>query len=208
MRMAFILKEGGRNRNLEHARFSTLGKPWKIEGMARKNLAAKAKTIKMLLLDVDGVMTDGSITYGEECREIKSFNVRDGVSIKWLQREGIEVAILSGRKSKALAFRANELGIKRAIQFEPIKLPAFTKLLAQSGLQAGEVAYIGDDIYDLPVLRRAGLAACPADAVAEVKKASHYVCQAKGGHGAVREVAELILKAQGKWEKIISQFDV
>ena len=176
--------------------------------MARKNLAAKAKKIKMLLLDVDGVMTDGSITYGEECREIKSFNVRDGVSIKWLQRAGIEVAILSGRRSKALAYRAKELGINRAIQFQPIKLPAFTKLLEQTGLQPEEVAYIGDDIYDLPVLRRAGLGACPADAVAEVRKVSHYVCKSAGGHGAVREVAEIILKAQGKWANIVGQFDV
>jgi len=166
--------------------------------MPSKKLAGKARAIKLLLLDVDGVMTDGSIIYDGRGNEIKSFYVRDGVAIKWLQAAGVEVAILSGRKSRPLSIRAKELGVQRVIQSQILKLPAFEQLLAETGLSPRETAFIGDDIYDLSVLKRVGFSACPADAVPEVKKAVDYVCKAKGGRGAVRELAELILKAQRK----------
>jgi len=160
----------------------------------------------MVLLDVDGTLTNGSITYDSRGKELKSFYVRDGAAIKWLQLAGMEVAILSGRKSLPLELRARELGIAKVIQSETIKLPAFERLLQETGLKAGEVAYMGDDIYDLPVLKRAGLSACPADAVSEVKKAVDLVCELKGGRGAIRELAELILKAQGKWRALMGKY--
>jgi len=174
--------------------------------MASRSVIRKAKRIKLVLLDVDGVMTNGSIIYDRAGKEIKVFNVRDGVAIRWLQAAGIEVAILSGRQSLALEKRAKELGIGRVIQSRTIKLPAFEKLLKDSRLTPEQIAYIGDDIYDISVLKRAGLSACPADAVSEVKKVVDYVCGRQGGKGAIRELAELILKAQGKWGKIIANY--
>ena len=176
--------------------------------MVPKKLLNKARAIKLVLLDVDGVMTDGSITYDEGGKEIKSFNVRDGAAIKWLQNAGIEVAVLSGRKSRALEVRAKELGLKRVFQSQIYKLPAFEELLADTRLSPREVACIGDDLHDLSILKRAGLSGCPADAVPELKKVVDYICQAKGGRGAVREFAEIILKSQGQWKAILKKFDL
>jgi len=174
--------------------------------MEKSQLKIKAKKIKLLLLDVDGVLTDGSIIYDEQGRELKIFNVRDGAMVKWLKRAGIEVAILSGRKSKAVEKRAKELGVELVIQDAKDKLPAFQTLLKQTGFKPKEIAYLGDDWHDLVVLKRVGLSACPKDAVEEIKKQVDYVCRAKGGRGAVRELGELILKAQGKWQEIIKKY--
>lgn len=174
--------------------------------MTAKAVIKKALKIRLVLLDVDGVMTDGSLIYDQRGKEMKSFYVRDGVGIKWLQMSGIEVAILSGRKSIPLEARARELKIDRVIQSTIIKLPAFEKLLKEMKLKPQEVAYIGDDIYDVAVLKSVGLAACPADAVPEVKQVVDYICKSNGGRGAIREIAEIILNAQNKWKGIISRF--
>ena len=172
----------------------------------RLELAKKARKVRMLLLDVDGVLTDGAIIYDSAGQELKAFYVRDGAAIKWLQRAGLEVAVLSGRTSPPVLVRTKELGIERVIQGEVFKLPAFEKFLGETKSRLEEIAFIGDDLHDLPVLRRVGLSACPADAVAEVKKISDYVCKARGGRGAVREVAELILKAQRKWVEATGRY--
>jgi 3-deoxy-D-manno-octulosonate 8-phosphate phosphatase (KDO 8-P phosphatase) len=176
--------------------------------MTSKAIIKKAAKIRLVLLDVDGVLTDGSLIYDQRGKELKSFYVRDGVGIKWLQLSGIEVAILSGRKSIPLEARAKELKIDRVIQSTIIKLPAFEKLIVDMGLKPQEVAYVGDDVYDVAVLKRVGLAACPSDAVAEVKQVVDYISKAKGGRGAIREVSEIILKAQNKWKAILNKFDI
>jgi len=169
-------------------------------------LDEKARKIKLLLLDVDGVLTDGSIIIDHVGEEIKVFNVRDGVAIKWLQRMGVEVAILSGRHSPALAARAKELGIQRVVTGKVDKLPSFEKLLEETGLKPDQIAFMGDDLYDLPVLKRAGISACPSDAVKEVKNICDYICKSRGGRGVVREVAEIILKSHDKWKALVSQY--
>ncbi len=172
------------------------------------NLEQKAKKIRLLLLDVDGVLTDGSIIYDGKGEEFKSFNVRDGAAIKWLQGAGLEVAVLSGRNSPPVLVRTKELGIEKVIQGQILKLPAFEKFLAETKCRPEEIAFIGDDLHDLPVLRRVGLSACPADAVEEAKNVSDYICKAEGGRGAVREVAELILKAQKKWNELMRKYRI
>jgi 3-deoxy-D-manno-octulosonate 8-phosphate phosphatase (KDO 8-P phosphatase) len=176
--------------------------------MVLHKLDEKARKIKLLLLDVDGVLTDGSIIIDHAGEEIKVFNVRDGVAIKWLQRMGVEVAILSGRHSPALSARAKELGIERVITGKIDKLPSFEKLLEETGLKPEQIAFMGDDLYDLPVLKRAGISACPSDAVKEVKNICDYICAAQGGRGAVREVAELLLKSQDKWRDLLTKYNI
>ena len=168
----------------------------------KKALRQRAAKIKLLLLDVDGVLTDGSLYYGAEGEALKRFYVRDGSAIVWLQRSGIEVAIISGNVSPQVAARARGLGIKTVIQGALKKLPAFEEFLStRPDLTAEEIAFMGDDLIDLPVLRRVGLALAPADAYPEVQIEVHWVSEAKGGCGAVREAGELLLKAQGKWEE-------
>ena len=171
-----------------------------------KSLLQKAKAIKLLLLDVDGVLTGGEIVLTSSGEEIKVFSVLDGMGIKLLQKAGIEVAILSSRKSKVVELRAKELGIKRVIQGELEKLKAFKLLLEETGLSPEEVAYVGDDWVDIPVLRKVGLAVAVANAWDPVKEYAHYVTKIPGGKGAVREVAELILKAKGLWEKALYSY--
>jgi 3-deoxy-D-manno-octulosonate 8-phosphate phosphatase (KDO 8-P phosphatase) len=174
--------------------------------MSIKTIIGKARNVKFLLLDVDGVMTDGSVIYDQSGNEIKAFSVRDGAAIKWLQRAGIEVGILSGRNSAPLAARAKELGIEKIIQGTFDKLPAFENFCEDFDINAEDIAYIGDDLHDLPVLKRVALSACPADAVDEVRNIADYICKADGGRGVVREVAELLLKSQKKWTEIIGKY--
>lgn len=171
-----------------------------------KPLSAKARLVRVLILDVDGVLSDGRIIYDRAGRELKCFHVRDGAAIKWLQRFGIEVAIITGRISAPVAVRAKELGIAPVIQGAREKLPAFEKFLRRKQLSATAVAYMGDDLLDLPLIRRAGLSACPADAVKEVKAVVDLVTRAHSGRGAVRELAELILRAQGHWPKLMARY--
>lgn len=166
----------------------------------------RLRKIKLLLLDVDGVMTDGRIIFDSNGVESKFFNVKDGHGIKMLQRAGIEVGIISGRESKVVANRAAELGIERVFQKALDKLSPYLKILADSGLTDDEVAFIGDDLIDIPVLRRVGFAAAPADAVTEVIPFVHLVTKNSGGWGAVREISDLLLKAQGRWEELTARY--
>ena len=164
------------------------------------------KQIRLLLLDVDGVMTDGRIIFDSNGVESKFFNVKDGHGIKMLQRAGIEVGIISGRESKVVANRAAELGIERVFQKAIDKLSPYLRILADTGLSDDEVAFIGDDLIDIPVLKRVGFAAAPADAVAEVLPFTHFVTRNSGGWGAVREVSDMLLKAQGKWGELTARY--
>ena len=165
-------------------------------------VSSRARKISFLLLDVDGVLTDGQLLYDGEGEAMKSFSVHDGTAIKWLQRAGVEVGLLTGRESKPLFARAHELGIKEIMTNAKYKLPVFTAFLSRTGRDPETIAYMGDDLLDLPVLRRAGLALAPADAAPEVRAAAHFVASSPGGRGAVREACELILKAIGKWDEI------
>ena len=162
--------------------------------------------IKLLLLDVDGVLTDGRIIFDANGIESKFFNVKDGHGIKLLQRTGIEVGIVSGRKSQVVTNRAAELGITRVFQGALDKLGPYREILKETGLADDEVAFMGDDIIDVPVMRRVGLAAAPADAVEEVLPHAHFIARNRGGWGAVREVCDLLLKGQGTWEPISARY--
>jgi YrbI family 3-deoxy-D-manno-octulosonate 8-phosphate phosphatase len=166
-------------------------------------LQDRCRRIELLIVDVDGVLTDGSIIYGDNEVELKVFHVRDGSGLKLWQQAGKRSAILSGRSAKMVAIRAAEVGIGQVIQGAVDKLPAFQELL--QGLEPAQVCYVGDDVPDLPVLARSGLAVAVADACPEVVAAAHYVTRAAGGRGAVRETIELILSAQGLWQKMLAQ---
>jgi 3-deoxy-D-manno-octulosonate 8-phosphate phosphatase (KDO 8-P phosphatase) len=167
----------------------------------------KAGRIKLLLLDVDGVLTDGRIVVDHRGREIKSFDVRDGQGIRLLQRAGIQVGIVSGRSSAAVNHRAKELGIKLVYQDADDKLVAYEKIKRATGLSDLEVAYVGDDLVDLPLLKRVGLAITVNDCWAGLKQLSDHVTTASGGRGAVREVTDLLLRAQLKWRNATRQYD-
>jgi len=169
-------------------------------------MEGRLKKIRLLLLDVDGVMTDGRIIFDSNGVESKFFNVKDGHGIKMLQRAGIEVGIISGRESKVVANRATELGIERVFQKATDKLSPYLGILADAGLSDDEVAFIGDDLIDIPVLKRVGFAAAPADAVGEVLPFAHFVTRNPGGFGAVREISDMLLKAQGKWEELTARY--
>ena len=166
------------------------------KGYVWKSCLPKAKGLKLLLLDVDGVLTDGTIMYTHEGNEIKSFHTRDGLGIRMLMESGVEVGFITARQSEAVNRRAQDLGIKHVFQKVENKLEIFENLLKELDLEPTEVGYMGDDWLDLPVLVRVGFAATVADAVPEVLQVAHYVTKKKGGMGAVREVCELILDAK------------
>jgi 3-deoxy-D-manno-octulosonate 8-phosphate phosphatase (KDO 8-P phosphatase) len=166
----------------------------------------RLKKIKLLILDVDGVMTDGRIIFDSNGVESKFFNVKDGHGIKMVQRADIEVAIISGRESRVVANRAVELGINRVYQRALDKLTPYREILEQTGLADEQVAFMGDDVIDIPVLLRVGFATAPADAVADVLPYAHYIARNRGGWGAVREVCDLLLKEQGAWEAITARY--
>ena len=166
----------------------------------------RAQKIRLLILDCDGVLTDGRILMTAEGDEMKSFDVRDGHGVVMFHRAGLRTAIISGRKSAVVQRRAKELGIAHVHEMAWVKLEPYEQILAEEGLSDDDVCYVGDDVVDIPLLRRAGLAVAVADAVAEVKAHSHYVTRAIGGRGAVREVIELILKAQGKWDELMLRY--
>lgn len=171
-----------------------------------KNIKEKLKKIKMLILDVDGIMTDGRIIMDDEGRETKNFHVRDGHGLKLLQRYGIKVALLTGRRSKVVEHRAKDLGIKDVYQKVFNKKEVFEKILKKHKLKTEETAFMGDDIIDIPVLKSVGFSATVADAVDVAKKSVDYVSPYKGGQGAVREVCEMILTAQGKWQEVAAKY--
>ena len=173
----------------------------------KKNIKDKLKKIRMLIMDVDGVMTDGRIIMDDEGRELKNFNVRDGHGIKVLQRFGIKVALLTGRQSKVVMHRAKDLDIKDVYQKVYNKKEVFEKIIRKHKISADEAAFIGDDIIDIPVLNRVGFSVAVADAVDVVKRSVDYVTKQNGGCGAVREVCEMILQAQGKWSEVAAKYE-
>lgn len=174
--------------------------------MTDQALLDRAKDVRMLILDVDGVLTDGSIILDNNGNELKAFHVRDGHGIKMLQKAGIEIAIITGRRSGVVDRRATELGIRHVYQGALNKAVAYEDLRVTTGIPAGSIACIGDDIVDIPLLRRVALPVAVADATDEAKEAAVFVTKACGGRGAVREVCELILKATGKWDEQLDAY--
>jgi 3-deoxy-D-manno-octulosonate 8-phosphate phosphatase (KDO 8-P phosphatase) len=164
----------------------------------------RAGRIRLLVLDIDGVLTNGSLYFGPRDEVFKVFHVRDGHGIKMAQLGGIEVAFLSGRRSDAAFLRAKELGVTRYFEGLRDKVPVLEELCRTLGLTADDVAAVGDELVDLPLFHRVGLAVAVADAVPEVTAAAHWTTLNPGGQGAVREVTDLILKATGAWEKLLA----
>lgn len=165
---------------------------------SRSRIASRAKKIRLLLLDVDGVLTDGSIILDDQGRELKAFHVRDGHGIKMAQKAGIVIGIITGRTSGVVNVRASELGISEVHQGAKEKIVVYEDILARLRCADDEAAFIGDDVVDAAILRRAGLAVAVADAHPSVLRLAHLVTRAPGGRGAVREVVDLILAAQGR----------
>jgi 3-deoxy-D-manno-octulosonate 8-phosphate phosphatase (KDO 8-P phosphatase) len=163
-------------------------------------------SIKLLLLDVDGVLTTGEVTYADSGEEIKAFSVKDGLGIRMAIENGIQVGIVTGRSSGALAHRCRNLGIDLLFDNVRDKAGKLAELTAQTGIDAARMAFVGDDLPDIPLMRRVGLSIAVADAVPEVVAAADMVTTANGGRGAVREICEALLKAQSKWESILERF--
>jgi 3-deoxy-D-manno-octulosonate 8-phosphate phosphatase (KDO 8-P phosphatase) len=162
------------------------------------DLGDRAKRIRLAAFDVDGVLTDGTLYFGENGEELKAFSVRDGHGLKMLQAGGVRLAIITSRSSGSVEARARGLGVDFVYQGIADKLATFSALLARLGIEAADAAYMGDDVIDLPVLRRCGLAVTVPEAPALVRRHAHYVTRAAGGRGAARELCELILHEQGK----------
>src|SRR5687768_711168 len=174
--------------------------------MDQLELRQRAARVKLLLMDCDGVLTDGRIWILENGEDQKAFHTRDGLSIDLLHRAGLMSGIISGRTSSALERRAQSLGVSYLWQGRDDKRQVFADTLAQAQVTNEEVAFIGDDLTDLPLMVQSGLAISVADAVAEVRARAHYVTKANGGFGAVREAVELILKAQGRWDDLVKPY--
>ncbi len=166
----------------------------------------RARNILLLLLDVDGVLTDGRIVFDGTGQEIKFFDVKDGQGVQFLRSAGIEVGILSSRASRPVSKRARDLGIRLVRQRVKDKGAELAGIRREKNLRGEQIAYIGDDWVDLPVFPQVGLAVAVRDSIPELKKKAHYVTRAPGGHGAVREVCEAILKAQGKWKRVTEKY--
>jgi 3-deoxy-D-manno-octulosonate 8-phosphate phosphatase (KDO 8-P phosphatase) len=173
------------------------------------SLKKRAAQIKVLLMDVDGTMTDGGVTLfsqtEEVALEIKTFDAHDGQGLTLARTAGLRTGCITGRQSSALLRRAREMNMEFIYMKQPLKMPAYEEILQKTGVPDSAVAYVGDDLPDLPVMRRAGLAVAVGDAVPEVKKAAHYTTKALAGHGAIRETVELILKSKGIWEAMIEK---
>ncbi|TCS70446.1 3-deoxy-D-manno-octulosonate 8-phosphate phosphatase (KDO 8-P phosphatase) [Sulfuritortus calidifontis] len=175
--------------------------------MSEQELIERAQQIKMLIFDVDGVLTDGSLFYGDDGQEYKAFHSRDGHGIKMLKASGVEAGILTGRTSNVVLHRAKNLGITHIFQGADDKLAVYERLLAQTGLKPEETGYMGDDLVDLPVLKRCGLAFSVPEAHELVAGQVHYITRAHAGRGAAREVCELIMRAQGTWAAQMAHYD-
>ena len=166
----------------------------------------RAAEIRMILLDVDGVLTDGKIYLGNNDEEFRTFFVRDGLAIRMGQSAGLSFGILSGRDSPLVVRRARELDIEHIHQGIRDKGGQLDQIAAETGLKTEQICFVGDDLIDVPALRRAGFAACPADGCEETRQFAHYICNNKGGHGAVREVVDLVLHASGRWDMAMQRF--
>lgn len=172
-------------------------------------LKKRAGQIKVLLMDVDGTMTDGGVTLLSQndgtALEIKTFDAHDGQGLTLAQTAGLRTGCITGRESAALLRRAHEMKMEFIYMKQPVKMPAYEEILQKAGVTDASVAFVGDDLPDLPLLHRAGLAVAVGDAVPEVKKAAHYTTKALAGHGAIREAVELILRSKGIWEAMIDK---
>jgi 3-deoxy-D-manno-octulosonate 8-phosphate phosphatase (KDO 8-P phosphatase) len=170
------------------------------------SIQRRASRIKLLLMDCDGVLTDGRLWLFEGGDEQKSFDTKDGLGLHLLHRAGLKSGIISGRTSSGVERRARQLAIEFVRQGDPDKIAAFEEVLGLAGVDENEVAFVGDDLNDIPLMQRSELAVAVADAVEETRSVAHYVTQAAGGRGAVREVIELILKAQGRWSDLVEGY--
>jgi 3-deoxy-D-manno-octulosonate 8-phosphate phosphatase (KDO 8-P phosphatase) len=170
------------------------------------SLVERCRRIELLLLDVDGVLTDGGITYTDQGAEIKTFHVRDGSGLKFWSAQGKKAGIITGRRSAIVERRAQELGIHAVIQGAGDKKAACERLLHEHGLKAEQACYIGDDLPDVPVMQLCGLGVAVADACPEAKQAAHFTTHAAGGRGAVREAIEWIMRAQGSWQALVAHY--
>ena len=166
----------------------------------------RAALVRLLLFDVDGVLTDGVVIMHADGSESKGFHIKDGAAIVWAQRAGLTVGLLSARSSVSTSHRAAQLAVSVVQQGVASKQQGFEQILRDTGMEESAVAYMGDDLLDLPVLRRVVLAAAPADAVAEVRNAVHWVSATPGGRGAVREFIEMVLRAQGRWDAVLAEY--
>ena len=175
----------------------------------RAGVRKRAKQIKVVLMDVDGTITDGSVTLLSQpdgtAIEIKTFDAHDGQGMTLARTAGLQLGVITGRESAALRRRMKEMGVAFVYEKQPNKIPAFEEILAKAGVTEAQVAYLGDDLPDLTVMKRVGLAVAVGDAALEVKLAAHYITKANGGRGAARELIELILKAKGIWEEMIDK---
>ncbi len=175
-------------------------------GRRHPEFEARARRVRVLLFDVDGVFTDGGVILGSGGFESKRFHIQDGMGITLAHQAGLETGVLTGRVSEAVERRARELKMRHVVQGAGDKAPAFAALLAREGLAAEEVAFMGDDLQDLPVMIRVGLAMAPANGRVEVRDRSHMVTHAIGGSGAVREAIEAILVARGSWDGLVASY--
>jgi 3-deoxy-D-manno-octulosonate 8-phosphate phosphatase (KDO 8-P phosphatase) len=182
-----------------------------VAGLSKISPALKkrAAQIKLILMDVDGTMTDGGVTLLSQpdgsALEIKTFDAHDGQGLTLAHTAGIRTGCITGRESSALQRRAKEMKMEFVYMKIPLKMPAYEEILRKAGLPDSAVAYVGDDLPDIPLLKRVGLAVAVGDAVPEVKKAAHYTTKAHAGHGAIREAIELVLKSHGVWDEIIDK---
>jgi 3-deoxy-D-manno-octulosonate 8-phosphate phosphatase (KDO 8-P phosphatase) len=172
----------------------------------RRDVAARARKIRLLVMDVDGVLTDGRMVLSDRGDELKMFHTHDGIGLALAHRAGLETALVTGETSPIAKARGEKLGVGTVVLGARRKGDVVDALLAERGMSADALAYIGDDLLDLPALQRAGLAMTVADAVADVKAVAHVVTKAAGGHGAVRECVELLLRAQGVWDTVFRAF--
>jgi 3-deoxy-D-manno-octulosonate 8-phosphate phosphatase (KDO 8-P phosphatase) len=170
-----------------------------------RTLADRCQAIALLVLDVDGVLTEGGIIYGDSAAEFKTFHIRDGSGLKLWRRAGKRAAIITGRTSPTVARRAQEIGIEMVVQGAADKRTAYERVLAAAGLQTEQICCMGDDVQDLVLLRNCGLAVAVADACVDARLDAHYVTRLPGGRGAVREVIELILRCQGEWQRLLER---
>jgi 3-deoxy-D-manno-octulosonate 8-phosphate phosphatase (KDO 8-P phosphatase) len=172
----------------------------------QKDVKEKAKKIKMILMDVDGVMTDGKIIFGNNGVEAKQFDAKDGVGIKIAQRLGIQFGLITGRSSEAVARRAEELAIEEVHQGQKQKIKPYEDILNRHSLKDEEVCFIGDDVVDVPIMRRVGFPVAVADAHPDIIPFAVHTTACRGGQGAIREVIDLIIKAQGKWDEMMKRY--
>jgi 3-deoxy-D-manno-octulosonate 8-phosphate phosphatase (KDO 8-P phosphatase) len=172
----------------------------------KAELKQRILPVRMMIFDVDGVLTDGRVIYMDDGAEIKEFDAQDGHGIKLLQRAGIEVALISGRACRAVEHRALGLGIVRVYQGSKVKIEPYEQLLADTGLKEHETGFMGDDLIDIPVMRRAGFAVAVPNGAPHIFPYAHYITRASGGRGAAREVCEMILRVQGLWESVMERY--